>query len=159
MPHRFVTSPRLAIARRPHNGFRLRGRWALVLGLLVGASQVNAADTAGAQVAAWTVLAKTAEPGFSPSAERGRAFYAKQVGHHTDMNSCTACHTANPAQAGKHVVTSKPIAPMSPGVNPERFTDAAKTEKWFKRNCNDVLGRVCTPAEKADLVTYWMGVK
>ena len=25
----------------------------------------------------------------------------------------------------------------------ERFADAAKTEKWFRRNCNDVVGREC----------------
>jgi hypothetical protein len=27
-------------------------------------------------------------------------------------------------------------------------------EKWFKRNCNDVLARACTPAEKADVLAY-----
>jgi hypothetical protein len=27
-------------------------------------------------------------------------------------------------------------------------------EKWFRRNCNDVLGRTCTPSEKADVMAY-----
>ncbi|MGE3163031.1 MAG: DUF1924 domain-containing protein, partial [Burkholderiales bacterium] len=42
----------------------------------------------------------------------------------------------------------------SPAANPERFTAEAKTEKWFRRNCNDVLGRACTAAEKADVLAY-----
>ena len=28
----------------------------------------------------------------------------------------------------------------------------AKTEKWFRRNCNDVIGRECSRAEKADMI-------
>jgi hypothetical protein len=39
-------------------------------------------------------------------------------------------------------------------VNAGRFTDAAKTEKWFKRNCIEVIGKECTAAEKADFVAY-----
>ena len=39
---------------------------------------------------------------------------------------------------------ARPIAPLAPAFNAERFTDAAKTEKWFRRNCNDVVGRECT---------------
>ena len=38
--------------------------------------------------------------------------------------------------------------------NAERFTDAAKSEKWFRRNCNDVVGRECTAAEKADVLAW-----
>lgn len=132
---------------------------AIALGFLFSVSQIFAADTASSQVAAWTTLAKVADAGFSPSTDRGRAFYVRQGGQSADMNSCAACHTTNPAQPGKHAVTSKTIAAMSPLVNPDRFTDAAKTEKWFKRNCNDVLARACTAAEKADLVTYLMGTK
>jgi hypothetical protein len=32
-------------------------------------------------------------------------------------------------------------------------------EKWFKRNCGDVLGRVCTPAEKGDVIAYLNSLK
>ena len=39
------------------------------------------------------------------------------------------------------------------------FTDTAKIEKWFKRNCKDVLERECSAAEKADVLSYLMGVK
>lgn len=68
--------------------------------------------------------------------------------------SCTTCHTADPRKAGRHAVTGKPIEPMAPAVNPRRLTDPAKVEKWFRRNCRDVLGRECTSGEKADVVAY-----
>jgi hypothetical protein len=60
---------------------------------------------------------------------------------------------------GKHATTGKVIAPMAPAFNTERFTDAAKTEKWFRRNCNDVVGRECTPGEKADVITWLLSLK
>jgi len=48
---------------------------------------------------------------------------------------------------------------MAPAFNDKRFTDAAKTEKWFRRNCNDVVGRECTPAEKANVLTWLLSLK
>ena len=48
---------------------------------------------------------------------------------------------------------------MAPAANPERFTDAAKSAKWFRRNCNDVLGRECTSAEKADVLAWLVTLK
>ena len=47
---------------------------------------------------------------------------------------------------------------MAPAVNPARFTRAAKVDKWFKRNCNDVLGRACTAQERGDVLAYLMTV-
>jgi hypothetical protein len=43
---------------------------------------------------------------------------------------------------------------MAPSANKERFTDVKKIEKWFKRNCNDVLARECTAQEKGDFLKY-----
>jgi hypothetical protein len=43
---------------------------------------------------------------------------------------------------------------MASVANAERFTDPAKVEKWFRRNCKEVVGRDCTPAEKADFVLF-----
>ena len=57
-------------------------------------------------------------------------------------------------QAGRHAGTGKSIAALAPAFNPERFTDPAKVEKWFKRNCHDVLGRECSAAEKADVMAW-----
>jgi Domain of unknown function (DUF1924) len=48
---------------------------------------------------------------------------------------------------------------MAPHFNPTRFTDTAKTEKWFRRNCNDVVGRECSPGEKADFLTWLVSLK
>ena len=64
-----------------------------------------------------------------------------------------------PTQAGKHASTGKPIGPLAPAFNAERFTDAAKTEKWFRRNCNDVIGRECTAGEKADVLAWLLTLK
>lgn len=73
--------------------------------------------------------------------------------------SCASCHGVLPTQAGKHAVTGKPIAPLAPVVNPERFTGPTKTEKWFRRNCSDVMGRECTAAEKADVLAWLLTLK
>ncbi len=96
--------------------------------------------------------AKTATPGFSGlSAARGEQFF--KTTHGRDW-SCATCHGARPVNDGKHVVTGKVISPLAPAADNNRFTDPAKTEKWFKRNCNDVLGRGCTAAEKGDVLEY-----
>jgi hypothetical protein len=64
-----------------------------------------------------------------------------------------------PTGEGKHASTNKAIAPLAPSFNSDRFTDSAKVDKWFKRNCNDVLGRACTPSEKADVLAYLLSLK
>jgi hypothetical protein len=43
---------------------------------------------------------------------------------------------------------------MAVSVTPTRYLDPAKVEKWFRRNCNEVLGRACSPQEKGDWLTY-----
>jgi cytochrome c peroxidase len=68
--------------------------------------------------------------------------------------SCSTCHSADPAARGRHVVTGKAIAPLAPAANDARFRDVSRADKWFRRNCNDTLGRPCTAAEKADLLAY-----
>lgn len=93
------------------------------------------------------------EAGSPASPERGRQLYhGKFNGPKAD--SCVACHTASPAETGSHVRTHKRIEPLAPRVAAERFSDRAKVEKWFKRNCNEVLNRACTPQEKADFTAY-----
>jgi len=73
--------------------------------------------------------------------------------------SCASCHTDSPLAAGKHAKTNKDILPLAPAANPKRFSDAAQVEKWFKRNCNDVLGRACSAQEKADFTAYMISIK
>jgi len=100
--------------------------------------------------------ARAAAPGFGGfSAARGRQFFDSTHGNEW---SCASCHTARPTQPGKHAKTGKEIAPMAPAANAQRFSDAAKVEKWFKRNCNDVLGRTCSAQEKGDVLAYLMSL-
>jgi cytochrome c553 len=127
----------------------------LVLASYLALSSLTAlASTPAEQQAQWGVAARAQDAGFAPSAARGKALYERPFNRSADMPNCVACHTANPNQQGKHAITGKSIAPMAPAANPERFADAAKTEKWFKRNCNDVIGRECTAAEKSDFVEF-----
>lgn len=105
----------------------------------------------------YKALAKAENPAFKDfSAAAGQKLYTTQG---PNQLSCSSCHTDSPKNAGKHAKTNKAIEPMAPSVNPQRFTDAAKVEKWFKRNCNDALGRACTTQEKGDFMSYVLSVK
>jgi hypothetical protein len=73
--------------------------------------------------------------------------------------ACASCHTDSPLATGKHAKTNKDLAPLAPAANPKRFSDLANVEKWFKRNCNDVLTRACTAQEKGDFMAYVLSVK
>lgn len=96
--------------------------------------------------------ARAAQPGFgSFSAQRGDTLFHEK---HGGEWSCASCHTDDPRRTGRHARTGRSIAPMAPAVNAERFTDAAKVAKWFKRNCHDVFGRACSAQEKGDLLAY-----
>ncbi|MEY4749059.1 MAG: hypothetical protein RIQ60_1273 [Pseudomonadota bacterium] len=97
-----------------------------------------------------------AQAGQAASPERGQKFFTSKHGREW---SCSSCHGELPVRAGKHATTGKSIAPMAPAFNPDRFTDEAKVEKWFRRNCNDVVGRECTPGEKADLISWLLTIK
>lgn len=111
------------------------------------------AATALADTPAQILERLQAEAGAVASPERGRQLYhGKFTGG--KVESCAACHTANPRDGGRHARTNKAIEPLAPSANRDRFSDPEKVEKWFKRNCNDVLGRVCTAQEKADFVAY-----
>jgi len=113
-----------------------------------------AAETPQQLIAGYSAEAARAQPGFAPSAERGRDFYQKRFAVSDKMPNCAACHTERPTAAGSHAVTGKAIQPLAPVANPERFSTASKVEKWFKRNCSEVVGRECTAAEKADFIQF-----
>lgn len=103
--------------------------------------------------------ARQAQPGFTASAARGEQFYRARRARGKEADSCASCHTDNPKAEGKHVKTNKAIEPLAPSANKQRFTDMAQVEKWFRRNCREVLSRVCTPQEKADFTAYVLSVK
>ncbi|MFI5304300.1 MAG: DUF1924 domain-containing protein [Nitrospiria bacterium] len=88
------------------------------------------------------------------NAERGKEFFFKErINPKGIKDSCTSCHTSNLKEIGK-TSAGKPIDPMAPSVNPKRLTDPKDIEKWFTRNCKQVLGRECTPQEKGDVLTF-----
>ncbi|HEY6094755.1 MAG TPA: DUF1924 domain-containing protein [Gallionellaceae bacterium] len=114
------------------------------------------AETPADMLARYSAEAARMTPGFSPSAERGRAFFNRDWGVSQKMPACESCHGKNLRAEGKHIITGKRIAPFSPQANPERFTSVTKVEKWFRRNCTEVVGRECSAAEKADFIQFVM---
>ena len=89
------------------------------------------------------------------NADRGKAFWLKdQVSDSGDKMNCATCHGNDLKLPGKHNKSGKVIEPMASTVNAERYTDLEKVEKWFTRNCKQVLRRECTPQEKGDVLRY-----
>jgi hypothetical protein len=124
---------------------------------LAGAALTAAVGTATrAATPADLEAAYSALSGKPAIADRGQQLFTSRHGREW---SCSSCHGAVPTQAGRHASTGKSIAPLAPAFNPERLADAAKTEKWFRRNCNDVIGRECSPAEKADVISWLRTLK
>jgi hypothetical protein len=112
---------------------------------------------AGAQATTPQDLLKTYESqSGKASISKGEQFFNAKHGKEW---SCASCHENPPNHDTKHIVTGKVIKPLAPSANPARFTDDAKVDKWFKRNCNDVLGRDCSAQEKADVLAWLMSVK
>lgn len=118
--------------------------------LCAGAAQA-AETTPAAQLQHWS-----AQAGAPGNVVRGQAFFNSR---HGGEWSCSSCHGAPPTVQGKHANTGKVIAPLAPAFNAKAFTDSAKVDKWFKRNCNDVLSRECSAAEKADVLAYLNSLK
>lgn len=120
-------------------------------------SQTALAATPAELLAAMERSARARDAAFAGfSAQRGAVFFKSTHGQEW---SCASCHTDNPAAQGRHAKTGKPIAPLAPAANARRFTDGAKVEKWFTRNCSDVLGRACTAREQGDVLTYLTTVR
>jgi len=133
-----------------------RRAWCTALAGLVllqgGPGGAQAADTSPAQ----QLERFSAQAAVPAQAERGRVFFTSR---HGGEWSCASCHGMAPTGPGKHAGTSKAIAPLAPMANPKAFTDTAKLDKWFRRNCKDVLQRECSASEKADVLAYLIGLK
>lgn len=124
---------------------------ALLLAFATGTVLAETPQTIQREFAAEAVKVS---PGFKPSAQRGEALYRKHFGVSEKMPACTSCHTESPLDNGRHAITGKPIKPLAPAANSERLNDAAKVEKWFGRNCKEVVGRPCSADEKADFMQF-----
>lgn len=129
---------------------------ALLLGLpaRAGAASPVAADL----LREYGARARRERPAFqSFSAEEGRRLYFSEHVQDGRTVSCSGCHTADPRGRGL-TPAGKVVEPLAPSANPDRLTDRREVEKWFKRNCKQVLGRECTAEEKGHFVTWLLGV-
>lgn len=126
----------------------------LFLALLLAATTPAWSATPRELLDSYTTEAARLAPGFEASAQRGAQFYSKRFGVSPQMPACSTCHNETPAEPGRHAITGKTIQPLSPRAEGSRFSDVAKVEKWFRRNCGEVLGRACSAAEKADFLRY-----
>jgi len=104
------------------------------------------------------LAAYTAAAGAPASPERGEKLFNTNFKREFGW-SCATCHGAVPTKAGKHDLTEKRIEPLAPAFNPARFTDRARAENFFRLNCKDVIGRECTAAEKADVLSWLLTLK
>jgi hypothetical protein len=126
--------------------------------LILAAATFSATAAAGPRddlLAGYAAAAKAANPAMAGlSAARGKILHTKSfAGGKADTPACTSCHGADPRGAGRNP-TGKAIDAMAVSATPGRYNDAAKVEKWFKRNCKEVLGRECSAQEKGDWLSY-----
>ena len=138
-----MTSNEHPLLRRP---LHAAGAMLAALAALAGPVASAAGTTPAQQLERFA-----AQAGSPHSAERGRAFFGTR---HGGEWSCASCHGAQPVAPGKHAGTGKAIDALAPAGNPQAFTDAARVDKWFRRNCRDVLQRECSAAEKADVIAW-----
>jgi len=98
--------------------------------------------------------AKRQNPGFAGfSAERGRSFYLAKHAEGGNTPSCASCHGASPRSEGR-TPAGRSIDPMAVSLSPQRFNNPVRVERWFSRECDQVLGRACTATEKGDFITF-----
>ncbi len=133
------------------------------LSLLVGAAIIVAlwgllpigeAQAATPVQAQYELQAKKEDPTFTTfDPARGKAFYFAVHQAKGGELACATCHTDDPTKPGRSPV-GKNIEPLAPSATPARFTDQGKADKWFDRNCKQVLARVCTARERGDLLAW-----
>ncbi|HRP75139.1 MAG TPA: DUF1924 domain-containing protein [Rhodocyclaceae bacterium] len=128
---------------------------ALMLLVLASASAHALGGTLEEQLVRYAAEVRAADSAFSGfSAARGEQFHNARFGTgKPDTPACSTCHGSDPATPGR-TLTGKAIEPVALSASPSRYADPEKVEKWFKRNCNEVLGRACSPAEKGDWLAY-----
>jgi hypothetical protein len=141
----------------------------MLFAMLATASMQVFADAETAQKIAdkYAAAAKAADANYAGlSAEEGKTFFNREViqfkGDTKNPGkaiACASCHTANPADTGKHIVTGKSIKPLSPAVNAKRFSSVKNVEKKFTEHCNEVVGSDCTPQEKGNYIAYLLTEK
>lgn len=129
------------------------------LGLIISITSIHAA-TVDEILHSYEAEAKKENKAFKAfSSDDGKKFFlAEHTNKKGESMSCTTCHTKDPTKSGK-TKAGKVIEPMAVVANKERFTDRAKVEKWFKRNCGDVYDRACTAIEKGNFISFMKSAK
>jgi cytochrome b len=128
---------------------------ALCLGVPVWVSA--ASPVATELLREYEAQARRQRPGFTGfSVEEGRRLYFTEFVQAGRKVSCSSCHTANVRGRGL-TPAGKVVEPLAPAANPARLTDRSEVEKWFKRNCKQVVGRECTAEEKGHVITWLLG--
>lgn len=115
----------------------------------------------------YAAIAKMQDANYAgPSAVDGKTFFNREVIQFSGSSkksakaiACASCHTANPADVGKHIATGKKIQPLSPIVNAKRFDDIEKVEKQFNKHCHEVVGSDCSALEKANYIAFLLEEK
>jgi cytochrome b len=161
----FKRVPSATTLARPALGARAAG---FALSVVVGAAIVLAlwrllpigeAKAATPLQAVYEQQARKDDPAFMAfDPARGKAFYFAVHQAKGGALACATCHTDDPTKPGKSPV-GKNIEPLAPSATPTRFTDQGKTDKWFDRNCKQVLGRVCTARERGDVLAWLLTQK
>jgi hypothetical protein len=140
----------------------LRTYWKLGLAFCVLSIVVSSVSSAAdfnpdvtALMKSYADAARKTDPAFQGfNGAKGQEFFFKErTNPKGEKDACTTCHTTNLKASGK-TSAGKAIDPLAPSVNPKRLTDVKEIEKWFTRNCKQVLGRECTPHEKGDVLTF-----
>lgn len=128
---------------------------ALMLLVLVSASAHASAGTLAEQLVRYADQARAEDTAFEGFlAARGEKFHNTRFATgKPDTPACSSCHGSDPTVPGQ-TLTGKAIEPVALSASPSRYADPEKVEKWFKRNCKEVIGRACSPAEKGDWLTY-----
>ncbi len=121
---------------------------------LLPVSEAQAAETPSSLLAGYAAQARAQDGTFANfDAARGKELYFREVTRDGKTSACSSCHGPDPAAGGRSPAGKK-IEALDPNVNPARFTELKFAEKWFDRNCKQVLGRTCTPLEKGDFLTF-----
>jgi mono/diheme cytochrome c family protein len=125
--------------------------WGGLLGWALSPATMAADTSPGAQLERFS--AEAARPG---NVQAGQQFFLKK--HGNDW-SCASCHGEVPVRSGRHASTGKVLEPLAPAVNAKSLTEGARVDKWFRRNCKDVLGRECSAGEKADVLAWLISLR
>ena len=131
------------------------------ISLSVQAASINPAQVAAISslVTKYAMEAQKEDPKATFSAAEGKQFYRWWRRDGDSEVSCYSCHTINPANEGRNTVTDRPIKPLAPSRNPDRFTSLEKIESNMTKHCFDLYKKDCTAKQKTDFFMYLLSVK